>query len=183
MTERAPAHHEHSKNKEVATEPAVESRVEHHEHHEHHEADSSAKIEALKQKAEREAVSKHKVQVDAKEPIHSQTIINRELKLLTLKRTLSRLRRHLSGPEKVFSKIIHQPAVDKVSRAGEKTIARPYGILAAGVTALLGSSILLLTAKHYGFRYNLSVFFILLATGYLGGTFLEVLVRALNKKR
>ena len=185
MSEKAPSHPEHIKSNEVVAEQvSAEKHVEHQEQsQEHHEVDPAPTIEALKQKAQKEAVSKNEVHIDKSPPAQHQTVINRELKLVALSRTLSQIRRHLSKPDKAFSKVIHQPTIDKLSRISEKTIARPYGILVAGIVALVGSSVLLFAAKHYGFRYNLSVFFILLIAGYLGGLLLEAIVRMVKKRR
>lgn len=184
MSEKLPVTPERHDHKEV--EPRVEHHVEKHaEHHEQGQSEkveSKAKIESLTQHAKQEAISGQDVSVEDKAPAHSQIMINKELKMDTFKRTLTEIRHKLSKPERTLSKVVHQPLVDKLSHVGEKTIARPSGILGAGLIALIGSTVVLYAARHYGFSYNLSVFFILLLVGYLAGLVIELLLRLVRKK-
>jgi hypothetical protein len=96
-------------------------------------------------------------------------------------RTMKRVRGRLNGPERLLSRVVHQPAVDAVSNALSKTVARPSAILGAGTTALLGSSLLLYFAKRYGFTYNYLVFFILIAAGLIAGLLIEFVVRIVSR--
>ncbi|HLB66272.1 MAG TPA: hypothetical protein VJJ78_01595 [Candidatus Saccharimonadales bacterium] len=176
-----PESHSH-KEAEPRVERRAEKHVERHEQSQNEKAESKAKIETLTQHAKQEAVSGQDVSVEDKAPAQNQIMINKELKLATLKRTLTEVRHKLSKPERVLSKVIHQPTIDKLSSVGERTIARPSGILGAGLIALVGSTVVLYAAKHYGFSYNLSIFFILLLAGYLAGLVIELLLRLVRKK-
>ena len=96
-------------------------------------------------------------------------------------RTLNRKRKDLPAPQRVLSRVVHTKPVEILSTAGEKTVARPAGILGGGLTALAGSAATLYMAKHYGFRYNLLLFILLFAAGYLVATVLELLVAMVKR--
>ena len=183
ITEQLSPGPEQSKDVEVKPEKSTEKTHIDKEELETKTDDSEVKIEALKQKAQHEAKSGAEINIEDNQPVQRQTMINKELKLLALKRTLVRLRSQLSRPQRKFSEFVHQPTVDKTSRIAEKTVGRPYGILMGGITSLAGSSILLYTAKHYGFSYNLSVFIILFVAGYFVGLIIEALVKVVKKKK
>ncbi len=118
---------------------------------------------------------------DEASPAPQPGFINRELKQLARNRNLMLIRRRLSKPDKVGSKVIHQPLVAKVSELTENTVARPSGLLGGGIIALLGSAILLYMSKHYGFEYNYLAFFLLFAAGFAAGLLAE-LSRKLAKR-
>lgn len=105
------------------------------------------------------------------------------LKQQSYKQTLNRIRQRLTAPEKAFSKLSHNKAVDTVSSGLGKTVARPSGILGGGIFALVGSSIVLYMAKKYGFEYNFSLFFLLLTGGFMAGVIIELAAKAISKAR
>lgn len=105
------------------------------------------------------------------------------LKQQSYKQTLTRIRQRLNGPEKAFSKFSHNKTVDRVSEGLAKTAARPSGILGGGIAALVGSTVVLYMAKKYGFEYNFSLFFLLLAGGFIVGILIELLAKLVAKAR
>lgn len=139
--------------------------------------------EQLKVHAKEQAVSGKEITIGERESAPSQMGVQRELKLTAYKQTIRRIQTKLKGPEKVLSRVMHQPVVEKISNVGANTVARPSGILGGGFIALLGSSILLYLTKHYGFEYNLTVFFILFVVGFMAGIILEGLVKLVRRKR
>ncbi len=110
-----------------------------------------------------------------------QTIIDSELKDMMFTRTLNRVQRHLNPAQKVFSKTIHSKAVDTVSTIGEKTIARPVGLIFGGLFALLGSVFSAYLAKQFGMRYNPVVFCVFFLGGYVVGLVIELILRIIRK--
>jgi hypothetical protein len=140
----------------------------------------------LQHHAEQAAVSAKEITVGEQESAPGQQYQFGQYKLLRADaygQVLQRIRKHLNPPEKALSKFTHQPVVDAVSNGLAKTVARPSGILGAGVIALIGSSALIYMARHYGFSYNYFVFFILLAIGFAVGVVAEFLVRFVAKVR
>jgi hypothetical protein len=171
--EHLPHHQETEPQKER---PAISVE---HEHHKQHET-----LEHAKHEVERLANSKEDTKVEDGNKRNEQPLyVNHELKSIALQRTLVRVRRHLSGPNRLLSKVIHQPAVQAVSEAGAKTIARPSGLLLGSFTALLGSSFVLYLAKHYGFRYNYLLVFVLFVGGFVVGLALEFVIWLLRRRR
>lgn len=104
------------------------------------------------------------------------TVINRQLKQITLQRELKQLQRKETRPQRALSRLIHQPVVRATSEAAAKTVSRPSGLLGGGLMAFVGTTGYLYVAKHYGLRYNYLVFLILLAAGFVLGLVLELLV-------
>lgn len=106
----------------------------------------------------------------------------KELQAMARDRILRTVRRKLSAPEKTLSSFMHSKPVETVSAVGEKTIARPYGLLGGGLCAFVGTLLTFYMAKHYGYRYNLFLFFTFFVAGYVITTVLELLVRAIRRK-
>lgn len=179
-----------------------EQLIPHHERHEHHEAVPN--VEAQEHKAEHTAEQpvehprhdveaiKHKVEAEAKTasetkagnapaPQSHHHLVTKELRVESLRRSLQRARKHLSPAGRALSKAVHAPAIDAISKAGEKTIARPTGLLTGAIVALAGSSYVLYSAKHYGYNYNYLVIFILFGGGYIVGLIIEVLIYTLRR--
>lgn len=168
-------HHEREPEAEAKHTPvSVE-----HEHHKQKE-----QLEHAKHEIERHAKSKEDTKVENGTHRNEQPLyVNHELKNIALQRTLSRVRRHLSAPNKVLSKVIHQPAIQSVSEAGAKTFARPSGLLFGSITALLGSSLALYVAKHYGLHYNYVLVLALFVAGFAVGLVLEFGLWLLRRRR
>ena len=161
-----------SKNLERAHKEAKESSQE--------QTDTSE----LTAKVEQQAVSSKEITIGEKQEDTMQEFgAYSELKTQAYNRTLDRIRQRLSAPEKVMSKTMHHKVVDAVSSGVAQTAARPSGILGGGIAALIGSSVLLYMAKHYGFRYNFLVVFVLLGGGFAAGIAIELLIRVIAKAK
>ena len=146
--------------------------------------DNKEKVPELARKAKEESLPAESVKVTEhapKEP--SSQYVSRELKNLTFQRTLTHIRHKLSGPDKTLSKVIHQPVVKTLSKAGEQTIARPSGILGGSIFAFIGSTVFLYSAKHYGFRYNYLMFAIFFIAGFAVGLTVEMLTYIFRRRR
>lgn len=64
---------------------------------------------------------------------------------------MSDARSHMSPASRAFSKVIHNPAVEKVSDALGKTVARPNAILSGSISAFIVVLGFFLIARHYGY--------------------------------
>jgi hypothetical protein len=183
MSEQAPRNQEHfTVPKESAQEKAHHTDAP--EHQPRHEKQELAPVAELSHQAKEEAVvGKELVSHEKTGQDESPLYVNRELKQQTWNRSMNRVRKQLSAPNKALSKVIHQPAINAISNFGEKTVARPSGILAGGVCALIGSSFFLYMAKHYGFRYNYLLFFLFFIGGFFVGLILELLGRVFLSKK
>jgi flagellar biosynthesis GTPase FlhF len=175
----------------------MSEKLQHHEHHEHHEAHEhapsaerqakpeaapertpdqhAAELKAIQATIEKEAKHSREVAIDRQEKSEpSQLRVTQQVKQAAYDRLIARTRKHLSAPNRWLSDVTHQPAVDALSRASEKTIARPTPLLWGGFFALLGSTILLYMAKRNGYPYNLAVFFVLFVIGFGFGLTIDV---------
>jgi hypothetical protein len=104
------------------------------------------------------------------------TVINRQLKQITLRHGIKQLQSKETRPERILSRLIHQPAVRVVSEVAGRTVSRPSGLLGGSLMAFAGTSGYLYAARHYGLAYNYLVFLLLLAAGFALGLVLELLV-------
>lgn len=113
----------------------------------------------------------------AKRPPDSQ------LKQISFGKEIKNIRKRLSSPDRLGSRIIHQPAVREVSKVTAKTITRPSGLLGGGITAFLGTSAYLYLTRYTGLKYNYTVFLVLLVIGFILGLFFEGVIRLFKKRK
>lgn len=67
------------------------------------------------------------------------------------KSTMRQIQSEMPATARVFSKFIHNPAVEKTSEAVGSTVARPNAVLSGSVCAFLVVLAVYLVAKHYGY--------------------------------
>lgn len=108
--------------------------------------------------------------------------VDKHLEQKALRDVLRQTRRHLSLPERSFSKLIHKNSVDKLSSGLGKTVARPSGLLGAGLAALAGSLVLFIISSRFGYEYRFSAFVWLLGIGFFVGLVIELLGLLARKK-
>ncbi len=96
--------------------------------------------------------------------------------------TMASLQRHLSPVSRRFSKVIHNPAIEKTSDAVGATVLRPSVTLGATATALLVGGGAYLIAKHYGYHLSGSIVLLSLIVGGLLGLVLEGLSKLFKRK-
>lgn len=148
---------------------------------EHHESVSSAEtIEELLKQIEREAHSSKEVlgrqEHDKQREGHAH-LAGDHLKSHASRQTLKTVQRQLNRPERTFSKIVHNPAVENVSEVAGKTVARPYGLLWGGIFSVLGSLLVVIVTRFYGYEYNFVIGLSCFAGGFLFGLLFEVVFR------
>lgn len=178
---------EHNHQHETLTEPQQKAEK-HHVNETTKEALESPDnlgdvIDSLKNRAKQEAVNTKDVAVEQDTSNGQLPVITRQIKTDVFKRIVRSTQTRLRGPNKALSKVIHNQAVDTISTVGAKTIGRPWGLLVGGVSALIGSGAILYMAKHYGFRYNLLLVFLLFIGGFVVGTAIEFVLLALRRKQ
>jgi len=159
---------------------------EHHERAEKHIAEQAEKarqeksnenIEKIRELAKTEAEQAHKVAAEQPEGETDALLgVQHSLKATAYAKTLARIQHKLPTYKRSFSRLAHNPVVDKVSAVSAQTVARPSGILGGGLCAFLGSLIALYYSKHYGFKYNYLLLLMLFVAGYLVGASLELVV-------
>jgi hypothetical protein len=168
-----------------------------HEHHKRVEAHKAAAAEQAKREksaenlakiremaqAHAETASKIKTEEAPKDETESMVGVQHSLKSNAYARTLAKIQSRLPAPTRTFSRLAHNPVVDKISAAGAQTVGRPSGVLGGSICAFLGSLTILYYSKHYGFRYNYLVLFVLFVGGFAAGATLEVLIWLLYSRK
>ncbi|HSX27690.1 MAG TPA: hypothetical protein VLG25_02815 [Patescibacteria group bacterium] len=143
---------------------------------------SHEQVEELRKSVEHHAKPSHEVGHEEQEQIQPSGYAQKELKLNAYNRTIKHVRSQLNAPERVLSRLVHQPLVEKISDVSAVTIARPSGLLAGGFFSAIGSLVVLYMAKRNGFTYNRLVFVILFGGGFIVGLLVELMVKLLTKK-
>lgn len=131
--------------REVTIEKTHESNVENTEANARHEALELATME--KENAARQEKAQHsaeKAKPTKRQPSKGDL-------QASFNATMKQVRKEMSPAERTFSKVIHNPVVEKVSGAVGSTVARPNLIIAGGLGTLIFGAVIYLTAKHYGY--------------------------------
>jgi hypothetical protein len=85
----------------------------------------------------------------------------------------------LGGPSKSFSKFVHGPTINTLSEAAGKTIIRPSGIVAGGLSTLAGSGYYYYAARQTGYSYSFTVALLLFVGGFAVGLMAEMIYKLL----
>ncbi|MCA9308929.1 hypothetical protein KC973_00985 [Candidatus Saccharibacteria bacterium] len=171
MSELAPQEHE-SKNSLSSKEA--------HEHKEHlkERIESAAEKSSESGAAEREA--RHEVMetaplaaevtnTETEDTPQDDSPTTRDDKRHSFNTTMHHVRKELPKSERAFSKVIHQPVVEKTSEFVGKTVARPSGVLGATIAGFIGLLLVFGVAKRVGFALSGSELPLLLGVGLLVG--------------
>ena len=146
--ELSPERVEAQKNIDAAFEKGAEnSKVENGE-----KAVENAKIEALKEaiSVEKGSAEKKKKESSAAAPRRHGVVSKKEQKA-SYNHHMKMLQEELPPVQRGFSKLIHNPAVEKTSEVVGSTIARPNAVLAGAVVAFFAVLAVYLIAKHFGY--------------------------------
>lgn len=188
MSERLTHHPEHHRSPEQHHE---ENREQHEQAARHHEVtyenkhEQAERLASLQREAKARAESLDRVKIERveKEKNVPRLPIDRAVKEASRRRVMKRVQKQLRPDERAFSKFTHNPTVDAVSRAAEKTVARPSGLFTGGLIALIGSSAYLWIARYYGYEYNYLLFLLLFVVGFAIGVVLELFWHAVRRKK
>jgi len=152
--ELSPEQLEQYANAENAIERAVEkSNIENGE-----QAAEKAKHEALEQaiSVEKGSAEKKRKEASASPAKRRHGVVSKKERNASYKHHMKQLQSELTPTQRVFSKFIHNPVVEKTSEAVGNTVARPNAILAGAMVAFFLVLAVYLISKFYG--YTLSGF-------------------------
>lgn len=128
---------------------AIREGLERHQEREQDTSVESARHEALEQAAQPERESRHETtKKDAPERERSITKKDKEQSFAT---TMREVRSQMSPANRAFSKVIHQPAVEKISDTLGSTVARPNAILSGSLCAFIVTASFYLIARFNGY--------------------------------
>lgn len=91
---------------------------------------------------------------------------------LSYRKTMRSMQSQLSTPSRAFSKVIHNPVVEKTSDIVGNTVARP-NLIIAGAIGAIASIVVYLLAKNYGYLLTGSETIVLFITGWVVGAVIE----------
>ena len=111
------------------------------------------RVEALKQAVSVEAGSAEKKgkEASAAPAQRRHGVVSKKEKAASYKKHMKVLQSELPPTQRAFSKVIHNPVVEKTSEAVGSTIARPNAILAGAIVAFFAVLAVYLVAKHFGY--------------------------------
>lgn len=142
----------------------------------------SARSEVLKTAIKIETEGKIKEKEQRLRNTQRPNTISKKQKNESYKRTLSRVQAELPITERVFSKIIHNEVVDKVSDITGKTIARPNSILYGAFFAFIITLIAYYVAKTIGYQLSGSETILAFSVGWLLGIIVDYLKNLFSTK-
>lgn len=115
-------------------------------------AAENAKIEALKEAVSVEKGSAEKKKKESGAPASRRHgVVSKKEQKASYTKHMKKLQAELPPVQRGFSKVIHNPVVEKTSEVVGSTVARPNAILAGAVVAFFAVLIVYLTAKHFGY--------------------------------
>ena len=150
----------------------------------HENRESDARHEALEQasKAEKERRSHEKKIEQSPAEKRARPTSKRE-KEAAYKRTMKEVQTNMSASSRAFSKVIHTPAVEKVSDVVGATIARPNAILFGSLFAFLFTLGLYMIARMNGYSLSGAETIAAFALGWLVGIIVDYLKLLVLGKR
>lgn len=110
------------------------------------EAEAREQLEKVIEKSEAEEVKQEK-----KQPTKAERLITKEDRKDSFKKTMETVQSQLPKSSRTFSKVIHNPTIEKVSEVTGKTVARPNAILSGSVAAFVLTLAIYTLAKINGY--------------------------------
>lgn len=120
-------------------------------------AAEKAKIEALDQAVSIEqgsAEKKHKEPTGSPATKRRHGVVSKKERTASFNQHMKHVQKELPPVKRAFSKLIHNPVVEKTSEVVGSTVARPNAILAGAVVAFVAVLAVYLVAKHFGYRLS-----------------------------
>lgn len=141
--------------------------------------ETEQKLESARETIERQSQPEHSPAAREAEAKRPHSGVNRRQ---AYTETMASLQRHLPTFSRGFSKVIHNPVVDKTSEAVGQTVLRPSVTLGATSTALIIGGITYLISKHYGYNLSGSVILLSLVVGGILGLLIEGILKLFRRK-
>lgn len=134
--------------------------------------DNSEQKNKLYQEAKEQAQQnekKHGQEKDTQSQDKGYGYISKKQKNISYKTTIKKLQSEMNPVEKAFSKVIHNPLVEKISEVTSRTIARPRPILIGSMLSFVLISLLYIVAKKLGYQLSGSETILVFFTGWAIG--------------
>lgn len=79
---------------------------------------------------------------------------NKNIKKTAYRATIKQIQCNMKTRERIFSNIIHNSIIEKISNAVGLTIARPTALICGSLVSLILTAIIYLMAKYYGWELS-----------------------------
>lgn len=144
-----------------------------------------AQDEAREQLSEalEQAESQQASQEQKREPEKRRDLLTKADRQASFDNTMKVVQSQLSTPSRAFSKVIHNPAVEKVSEAAGKTVARPNAILAGSIAAFVFTLAIYTLAKINGYPLSGAETIATFFGGWVIGIVIDILRVTISKNR
>lgn len=139
--------------KQIEIAEAHEKNVEKSKIENGEKTEAAARVEALKQAVSVEAGSAEKKSKEASSSPAKRRhgVVSKKERQASYNKHMKTLQSELPPAQRAFSKVIHNPVVEKTSEVVGSTVARPNAILAGAIVAFIAVLAVYLTAKHFGY--------------------------------
>ena len=147
-------------------------------------AEHEKNIEKARADVEQEAISGREVTPsEQKKKDDGPTRVVHRTRKESYAHTMKSVQSEMSAPARAFSKVIHNPIVERTSEVVGSTVARPDAILSGSMFAFLLVLGLYLLARYNGFELRGSETIIAFIFGWIIGIAFDILRAALTRKR
>lgn len=165
------------RNKELLDEAKKEAAEAKNKHQE--------KLDQIRNEIETEALASKDMSIaeasSQEEPESANTYWNsQEYRDIAFGQFMNKVRKHLGSSEKIASKILHKPLVEKASEISGKTIARPSGVLAGSIFSFIISLVTFYIAKRNNYDMTYSIFIVSFIGGFIFGVIVEFIYRGIR---
>jgi flagellar biosynthesis/type III secretory pathway protein FliH len=147
--------------------------------------ENEQKVESAREEANKEALSGRETSQGEHKPRGENTAqpLPPPSRKQSFTHTMKSVRAELSAPERTFSKVIHNPIVERTSEVIGSTVARPDAILSGSVFACVLVLTVYLLGRYYGFELRGSETIITFGIGWLLGVVFDFLRAMITGKR
>ncbi len=144
---------EHLEAARARIEAGIESNAEKSKIENGEKSESQLRQEALKEavSVERGSAEKTGKESSGAPATRRHGVVSKKERNASYKHQMQRVQAELPPAQRAFSKVIHNPVVEKTSEAVGNTVARPNAILAGAMTAFFLVLAVYLVAKHLGY--------------------------------
>lgn len=143
------------------------------------EADLARKQEKSKEAEEKKA-EKEKELSEKKEP---KGPLTKTEKKRVYKKELNKIQSQLPAGSRAFSKVVHNPVVETVSNAAEKTVLRPSVLIGGAVVGIGLGIVIYVAARVYGYIIPNWMLLALLVIGGVLGVLIEMVLKLAGRSK
>jgi hypothetical protein len=148
---------EHEKDSEALEQAGNERREQLRDNLEKVGEEAHENVDEIRHEALERATSTEKRKVDEEDHLSSPAErrrsgpISRQEREASFKSTMNEVQNQMSGPSRIFSRVIHNKAIEKASDITADTIARPNAMLSGSIFAFILTLGVYITARNMGY--------------------------------